>query len=107
MTPVIKNEPLRLVLSGEERAHINGRLGLADRRLDVSFMVSVIGAGAILVGVTELVGWPAANSLLVIVGTLALLRSLIVAAEALFDIRKYRKYGDDLTAFLRRYNRPA
>lgn len=49
--------------------------------------------------------WPVVNFLLVLVGFLAFFPSLILVAEALFAIRKYVKYGDDLDAFLRRFNR--
>jgi hypothetical protein len=49
--------------------------------------------------------WPDVNFLLVLVGFFALLVSLFGVAEARFDIWKYRKYGNDLDAFLRRFNR--
>ena len=49
--------------------------------------------------------WPDLNRLLAIVGSLALLASLIGIAAAIRTVRKYVKYGGDLDAFLRRFNR--
>ena len=106
----IKNEPLRLVLSDKERALIRQGLRASMRQCFAWVMVFALSVGAIFGGYLgyrfQLQGlWRELNYLLVLVGLLAFLPSLIRVAEALFAIRNYVKYGDELDAFLRRFNR--